>query len=418
MEGEIASIQSLLGARSIASLVDLPVMADPEIRMVMNMLTDIWASTYILGDPVLARLISATMVRLSLVHGNMEESAYGYVTHAITVGPVRGDYQVAYEFGTPGAARERALQRPRRRAKIHQQFHAHVNLWRQPMATCIPYAREACRSGLESGDFLYAAYGAGTETWPAMVSTQDLAQFVRDYSPNLALIKKLKAAAFADSVKIILNWARALQGRTRAPLSLSDEGIDESEYVERTAATRSSRPSMPSPSCSSATCSGARRRRWRPPGARGRVHQLSGTIWPVEFDFWNGLALAANYADATRGRASGCAGGDGAKRGGRSRCWRRTAPRTSAARRCCCRPRSSGSRAGHWRRWTGTNRPSDTPSETGMLQHQALANELCARFWLERGQAEVAAVFMVAARRAYARWGATAKVVGPRAPLR
>ena len=47
---------------------------------------------------------------------------------------------------------------------------------------------------------------------------------------------------------------------------------------------------------------------------------------------------------------------------------------------------------------------------TAMLQHQALANELCARFWLERRQAEVAAVFLAAARRAYARWGATAKV--------
>ena len=61
--------------------------------MVMSMLTDIWSAAYILGDATLARLISATMVRLSLQHGNVEESAYGYVTHAITVGPVRGDYR-------------------------------------------------------------------------------------------------------------------------------------------------------------------------------------------------------------------------------------------------------------------------------------------------------------------------------------
>src|SRR5437899_5894679 len=86
---------------------------------------------------------------------------------------------------------------------------------------------EACRSGLETGDFLYAAYGASTETWPAMLATQDLAQFVRDYSPNVALINKLKGTGFADSLKIILNWARALQGQTRALLSLSDDAIDE-----------------------------------------------------------------------------------------------------------------------------------------------------------------------------------------------
>lgn len=122
-------------------------MTDPEIRMVMNILTDIWSSTYIIGDVMLARLISATMVRLSLVHGNVEESAYGYVTHAITVGPVREDYRSAYEFGRLALQVNERFNDSKRRAKIYQQFHAHVTLWRQPMQTCIPYAREACRSG-------------------------------------------------------------------------------------------------------------------------------------------------------------------------------------------------------------------------------------------------------------------------------
>jgi len=61
LESEITSIQSLLGPRSIASLVDLPVMTDPEVRMVMNTLTDIGLQPTIVGDAVLARLISATM---------------------------------------------------------------------------------------------------------------------------------------------------------------------------------------------------------------------------------------------------------------------------------------------------------------------------------------------------------------------
>src|SRR5207247_686562 len=191
----------------------------------------IWASAYIVGDALLARLISATMVRLSLTHGNVEESAYGYVTHAITVGPMRGDYEAAYEFGRLALRVNERFNDSKRRAKIHQQFHAHVSLWRRPMRECLPYAREACRSGLETGDFLYGAYGACTETWPAFLSTQDLGQFVRDYTPNLALINKLKITSFADALKIILNWARALEGETISPISLSDEAFDENEYA-------------------------------------------------------------------------------------------------------------------------------------------------------------------------------------------
>ena len=55
----------------------------------MRMLTLMWAPVYISGNQRLTSLISAMMVRLSLAFGNTEDSAYGYVTHAITVGPVR-----------------------------------------------------------------------------------------------------------------------------------------------------------------------------------------------------------------------------------------------------------------------------------------------------------------------------------------
>src|SRR5262249_31497951 len=232
LESEIEAIQSLICERSIESLIELPVMNDPAVRMVMSILTDIWASTYIIGDAALARLISATMTHLSLLHGNLAESAYGYVTHAITVGPVRGDYATAYEFGLLALSVNEKFNDARRRGKIYQQFHAHVALWRQPMSACIPYAREACRSGLESGDFLYAAYGAATETWPAIVGAQDLAQFLREYTPSLALIRKLKNTGFADAHQLILNWVRALRGETDARLSLSAEGFDENVYVE------------------------------------------------------------------------------------------------------------------------------------------------------------------------------------------
>src|SRR5262249_38732347 len=233
------------------------------------------------------------------VHGNTEESAYGYVTHAITVGPVRGEYGDAYEFGRLALRVNDRFNDRRRRAKIHQQFHAHVNLWSQPMATCIPYAREACRSGLESGDFLYAAYGAATEAWPAMLSTQDLGRFVEDYTANLGLIQKLKAAAFADSLRLLLNWARALQGKTRAPLSLSDESFDESQYVE----TYRGNPFFTGIYAVirlqlSYLFGDVAQALEAAQTGRAVIHHLSGTIWPIEFDFWNGLTLAAAYAQA------------------------------------------------------------------------------------------------------------------------
>ncbi len=410
LEGEMAAIRSLLGQRPISAMADLPVMSDPATRTVMGILTDTWASTYILGEPVLARLLSAVMVRLSLVHGNSEESAYGYVTHAITVGPVRGDYRDAYEFGRLALQVNDRFNDRRRRAKIHQQFHAHVNLWSQPMASCLPYAREACRSGLESGDFLYAAYGAATETWPAMLSAPDLGRFVADYTANLALIQRLKAVAFADSVKLLLNWARALQGRTRGPLSLSDETFDESQYVETyrgspffTAIHAVTRlqlcylfEDLPEALDAART-------------ARGVVHHLSGTIWPIESGFWNGLTLAAAYQHAPAEQRAAWLGEIEAAR------------RSLAALTEHCPENflcQSLLLSAEMERIAGRASAAQELFEqaigqaerSAVLRQQGLANELCARFWRDRGQHRVAAAYVAAARRAYAEWGAAAKV--------
>ena len=86
-----------------------------------------------------------------------------------------------------------------------------------------------------------------------------------------------------------------------------------------TEATRSSRPSTPWPGCSSATCSAslAGALEAARTAARRRA-PLSGTIWPIEFGFWNGLTLAAKYAEAPEEAAGVLAGARWTRRGERS----------------------------------------------------------------------------------------------------
>ena len=108
------------------------------------------------------------------------------------------------------ATKERLNERfgdTKRRAKIHQQIHAHVKLWRQPFEACIPHAREAARAGIEAGDFAYAGYGAATESWPALLASRDLGRFVRDQTPALAFLAKINMSGFRDALRIVLNWA-------------------------------------------------------------------------------------------------------------------------------------------------------------------------------------------------------------------
>jgi predicted ATPase/transcriptional regulator with GAF, ATPase, and Fis domain len=410
LDAEIAEIQVLLDGRPIASLLDLPVMTDPEIRMVMSILTNIWSSAYISGEQSLTRLISAAMVRLSLAHGNSEESAYGYVTHAITIGPVRADYESAYEFGLLALRVNERFNDSRLRAKIYQQFQAHVTLWRRPLHTCLTYAREARRSGFESGDFTYGIYGAFTETWAAIVITEDLADYVQEYTPNLALFKKLKVAAVGDGLIVMLNWAQALRGKTRTPLSLSDEEFDEGTYLDTYRGNPFYTMFYAAAKLHISYLLGEYGKALEAARlTREIVHFLSGTIWTVVCDFWTGLTLAANYRDAAEGEQNVYL--EEMEKARRSLTV--LADNCPENYRCQAlllsaeieRVRGQKIKAGQL--YDDAVRYAE---ESGGLQNRALANELSARFRLEGGQETIAAQLIAEARARYTQWGAEAKV--------
>jgi predicted ATPase/signal transduction histidine kinase len=410
LDAELEVIESAMAGTSIASLIDRPAMTDRTTRLVMRILTDSWSPAYILGDATLARLISATLVRLSLTHGNAEESAYGYVTHAITAGPVKGDYAAAWEWGSLALAVNKRFDDRRLRAKIYQQFHAHVGLWRQPFARCVEHAREACRIGLENGDFLYAAYGASTSAWPGLAAAQDLSRFIKDFEGSLPLLAQLKNPAFADALRLMLGWARALISASPGAVSLTGLEFDEAGYV----ATYRDNPffSMFHAIARLHVCftledmAGAA-------NAAAAVHataaHLSGMLWSVQFQFWNGMRLAVQFAEGTEAQRAQ---------------WRAeivAAHQTLAALGESCPEnyrcfallldaelaRIAGQTFDALQRYESAVAFADHAQD---VQQQALANERCGRFWLDRGNRRIATIYMRAAVDCYRRWGAEAKV--------
>jgi predicted ATPase/transcriptional regulator with GAF, ATPase, and Fis domain len=409
MEREVESIQTALGNRAIASLIDLPEMIDAHVRTVMRILTILWSPAYVSGDQILARLISATMVRLSLVHGNTEDSAYGFVTHAITIGPLRKQYRAAYQWGELALRVNTRFNDVKRRAKIHQQFQAHVNLWCRPFETCIPHAREACRSGLESGDFVYAGYGATTEAWSAFLMSRDLDRFVRDYSPTLALLEKIKMTDFLAAHRIILNWACALQGRTSGRLSLSDRTFDEQAFV---AAYESAAPFFLTFIYAAklhlcllldefAQALLAAR--------RAREVAVTGTIWPVLVDFWGGLAAAAAWDTATEEERHAHT----RQLAGSEESLRELSDSCPENFRCAWLLLSAEAKRIALQHDVAQELYEEAIAyarRTDNLQLEALANELAAKLCVRRGQDALAAAFITESYRCYATWGAATKV--------
>ncbi len=406
---EQRAIETRLAGRPIADLLHLPVMSDPEVRMSMQLLMTTWAPAYVGGDTRLTVFISARMVALSLAHGNTQASAYAYVVHGVTLGAALGDYGAGYAFGRLALAVNECFDDRALRAKVQHMFGCFINLWREPVRTCLDYSREAYRAGLENGDFAYATYATFSETWHAFVTSTDLERFLDAYRPNVAFLARIKNLSFADGQRLFLNWALNLQGRARDRLSLSSPDLDEDEYLRRYGevpffatfhAVTKLTVLYRFGACDQALAMARR--------AESVVSSLGGTLWGAILCFYHGLTLAA------------CAGlaGPAERRTHLERLDTLKAQMDDWAAGCPANFRHQSLLLGAERArldghpdqaMTLYEQAVEAASANGFLQDEALANELFAAFLIGRGQTRIAALVLVEAHRLYASWGAWAK---------
>jgi transcriptional regulator with GAF, ATPase, and Fis domain len=262
---------------------------------------------------------------------------------------------------------------------------------------------------LETGDFVYAGYGAATEAWSALLISRDLGRFVRDYSPTLALLEQIKMTDFFAAPKVILTWALALQGRTSGRLSLSDATFDEQAFMtadENTAPffltfIYAAKLHLCLLFDEFAQALLAAR--------RAKEVAVTGTIWPVLVEFWGGLAAAAAWETATMDEQRACT----QQLASAQESLRELADNCPENFRCAWLLLSAETKriaSQHDMAGKLYEEAVAYARQTDNLQMEALASELAAKLSLRRGQDSLAAAFMSEACRCYATWGASTKV--------
>jgi predicted ATPase/transcriptional regulator with GAF, ATPase, and Fis domain len=412
LDAELSTIKSLLGERAIDSLVDLPVMQDPEIRAVMQLLGNLHTSCFLSGDKPLTLLNTATMVRLSLIHGNIEESAYAYALHAAMLeGPIREDYRAAYEFGTLALRLNERLFDPALRAKVLMMFAWAISLWRMPLEASFPITREAFRLGHETGLFVDAAWALFNEIWFTLLTSSDLEAFSKTCAANMDYSARIKMPHIADAKKVLLQWGRALQGRTEHRLSFTDATFDEETYRRIYEGQRlfemfyfvAKLAVLYTFDEYGAAHETARK------AERVIQKDFTGTIWDELRVFYHALALSALESPATRDKRQKVLADLEALQA-RLRLWAENSPHNFQPQHLIVSAeiaRVQGSDMDAMRLYEAAIEAATTYRR---LHEEALANELYAKFLRDRGQVQLATDFMAEARNCYAQWGASAKV--------
>jgi predicted ATPase len=152
----LQAMYALLAAQPIETLAALPDMTEPRAQVALLILNSLLPITY-RTSPTLTLLLVFQMVALSARYGNAAPSPHAYASLGAALCAVASDYQTGVRLGDLAAQMLEHHQAAAFRCRTLTTIQIFLRYWTEPLSATLDGLREAYHSGLETGDFEYAA---------------------------------------------------------------------------------------------------------------------------------------------------------------------------------------------------------------------------------------------------------------------
>ena len=409
---EYERVWSQLGSRTIEALIDLPLMHDAAFLATFDVLSKMITPAYFV-DANLHLLITCRQVNLSLEHGNCDASCFAYVWLATVAGTRFGDYKAAYRFGRLGydLVEHRGLKRFQPATQML--FASLVMPWTKHLKSSRDLLRRAFEGANRIGDLTYAAYICHQMSTNMLAAGDSLVETQREIEAGLEFTRKVRFGFIVDLISTKLALVRMLRGLTRKLGSFDDEQFDEQEMERRFAGN----PDLALCECwysiyklQARFLAGDYAEALEAASTAQRLLRTANSPFATaEYHFYSALSHAAS-CDFAAGdqRWSHVEALTASHR--QLKVWAANCPDNFESRAALVGAeiaRLEGREVDAERLYEQAIRAARA---SGFINHEALANELAARFYAARGFEQFAHLCLRTARQGYVSWGADAKV--------
>ncbi len=403
-------VWALLGERPIESLLELPLMTDPDMKEVMSVLAALFTPA-LFTNPNLLILHLSRMVLLSLRHGNSEAAAHGYAWYGIVLGSSFKKYREGHTFGEVALTLVERHDFSASRARILYSMEI-LSYWTQPLSRSLEHIRSAFQHAVPTGDFQTACYSCNHIVTDRFALGHDLEEVYQESIARLDFARKAGYQAVQQVIHHTQRYVQQLRGLSRDFNTLSGDDFEEETFEAGLSPTHVS-----TMVCwywllkmqSRFMCGAYEEARQASAKAAELLWSSVGHIQLLDFHFYSALTLAACCEDATPETrqeyleairkhhhqleewASLCPGN-----------FRAAERMVSAA---LAHRLGQNEEAMH-----AYEEALHSARENGFIQYIALASELAARFWRQRRVPTISLTYAREAREAYRTWGALGKV--------
>jgi PAS domain S-box-containing protein len=409
---EYERIWSHPASSTTEELIDLPLMNDPTSRATIDLLTRLVPPTRF-TDANLFCVSVCRAVNLSLEYGNCDASCYAYVTLGLIAGPLFGDYTAGFRFGQ--AAYQLVEQRGlvRFQQQVYMIFGNMVLPWSKHIRGGREMLHRAFDVANRRGDLTFAAYTCDNLSENLLVAGDPLVEMQREAETGLMFVQKARFEFVADTIIGHLGLIHTLRGLTRKFGCFDDEQFDELQFERHL----SSKPELAVPEG----------RYWiRKLQARfiakdyatalAASEQAERLLWAtksyidvVDYYFYGALTQAACCGSATPSRRrlhmEALLAHDK-----QLEIWAENCPSNFENRAALVGAEIARIENRVLDAERLYEKAISSARENGFLHNEAVAYEVAANFYRQRGLGKFAQTYLAEAAVCYARWGAEGKV--------
>jgi PAS domain S-box-containing protein len=410
VQAEYETVWRTLDERSIESLIDLPMMTDPELQAAMVILSDLTPPAYF-TDFRLYCLHLCRMVNVSMRHGTSGPSAHAYGYGGGVLGLAFHRYREAHRFAKLACDLVERHGFIAYRPKVHYAMGT-VAFWTQPVEVAIDFMRTTSRNAIETGDLTFACYGIFQSITGRLLRNDPLDAVWRESQMALDFARQAKYGDAAEMIESQRQFIATMLGKTATFSTFSDTQFDDATFEARLIEKGMNlvvawhwilklKARFLSGNYTEALAAGDK--------VKPLLSAAAAQIQLLDYYYYAALTVAALYENASAAEQSGWRDLLTAHQE-QLREWAASYPPNFADKHALVSAEIARVEGRDVDAMHLYERSIQGAREHGFVQNEGVAHELAADFYLGRGSTIAARAHLELARTCFARWGALGKV--------
>ncbi|MCP4601216.1 MAG: serine/threonine-protein kinase PknK [Proteobacteria bacterium] len=232
-EAEVEQVKNLLGDRKIASLIDEPELTREDVRAMLRILDGMLITAYCLSTrPELTLWVCAKMTSLSLEFGRSEFFSTASIYYGFMRCHAYQEFDEGFEFDQLAIALCEKYDNLALRCVVYEVFVTCCAHWKMPFTSILDPARRSCDYGLISGAFAAMSYSQMFISWYRVAAGHDMAE-VHDEALKLQKIMARTAPFSLSWFTPCIQHIACLRGLTKNEVSLDNDDFNEAEHARQ-----------------------------------------------------------------------------------------------------------------------------------------------------------------------------------------